>query len=1353
MPFMQKKTMLTILTLLHCLLGQTQGLHVQAITVADGLSQGFISCIFQDSRGFVWIGTYDGLNRYDGYQVKRFSTDYSVEWGLKSHSIHVITEDKQGLVWLGTEQGAVVHDPYSERFVPLNEVVPALPKSEAAHIVVAPDGLVWICHRQPNSSGVVVLKTPENLAHLIREGRVEDGIFEVRQVRLTDGIAGPLCWLSLLQDSIWGVGDTQLRFCRIDPTTLVATLADPKSLSYKRHGNYGLFYSGKNKGFVFLPAPALNNYPKLISRWSEFVQLPNGRILLLRSAWTKIGILDTLPQYRKSPGYELVDFYKQFPAFHELDKAASHAGMVDRNGVLWVGTTGYGLRKISPNKLNYSRLVPQISISNFCFLPDGRVWPGIFSPFHVLDLQTGNLEIAPWAEKRSNKIRLYSLLVTRKGDWWMVDNHNKGRGLTLLKKDGVTGKSDSIPVSLKLHKDVPLRLLEDRNGAVWLSGNEGQLFRISPDGKIVSQWDLSPYFPNSLIPSMRSSTVVEDRNGNIWIGTSIGLVRIENPAGEPVFRIWHNKTTPKPLFNSAGILCIYPDPQEAQVLWLGLRGGGLLRFHTKTNACEYFTEKDGLANNVVYGILPDSFGYLWLSTNRGLSRFHPRSRSFTAYQNASPEVSTEFNTGGYGIAPSGALAFGSTEGFFLVYPHRESQKAQPPQVEITYLEVNGEAMSFSSKNQRLSLRPDNSFQLRLPHDRNNLVIRFAAPRANEPASVQYRYRLSPLAKHWVNTGFQHTVNFAGIPPGRYTVEIQGKNSDDDWDDSLTTRLYLTILTPWYRSLWAWLAYVLAAIFILRLYFRMVRKRITLEQEMALNQKEMEQLKTLDSFKNRFFAYISHEFKTPLTIIIGLARRLQQQQKDATIADNIAQQGQALLELVDQMVDIARLEDQNLRLNLVQGNFSRYIHYVAESNRPLADFGNVQLDVLTPEQDIVMDFDPLRLRYIVGNLLSNAVRHTPPGGSVQIRVLEDGADRVRLEITDTGSGISGDDLPYIFERYFRGKHEADAHASQHFGLGLAFVKDLVELFKGTISVESTPGLGTAFSILLPISRKARLMESLPHPVQTTGFAEIQDEAPNTGPLLLVVEDNPVIADYLVSCLSPHFHLIRATNGNQGLELALEQIPDLVLSDVMMPGMDGLELTRALKIHPLTSHIPVVLLSARSELESRLSGQQQGADAYLGKPFDEQELLFTLKNLHTLQQRWKERYAGVPDPKIQAISESTLPHPTDVFLENLYALIEKNYADDEYDLPQLCRDMEVSKSQMQRKLAAVSDLPAMDLLRRYRLQRAYEMLLKNPDLSVKEAGFQVGFKDPAHFSKSFTKVLGFPPSEARSRTPEQ
>lgn len=1360
----KKPVVIILLFLLFWNKSPAQALRVQAITVADGLSQGFVSCLFQDSRGFIWIGTFNGLNRYDGYQIKRYDLDNTQPWSLKANFIHCITEDRHGLLWLGTDKGPIVHDPYSDRFVHLAEAVPALSGAYVNQIITCSDGRVWICNQQPGTSGVLAVQPPDDLAGLIRAGRLNGRAFQVQPISLGAGLHSPLTGLQMLQDSILIAADTQNRHCRINPATYTAERSNPRTLPHRRYGNYRLLYQINGKqGFVFLPGDLPQNQSENIKDLSEFVQMPGGEILLLRIGTKVLHRMDTLASRRLAPGFERLSFYRQFPSFFELDVLPTQAAIIDRSGNLWVGTSGFGVRKISRGKLDFNQYLPQYSFYNFRFLPNGRVWPGTDFPHHVSNLQTGRLEPAPWVATLSNTYFPYSILITKSGDWWVAAL--KQGQLILLKKDHTTNRWTEWPVSLHWLRDVPVQLLEDSRGAVWLAGHNGNIVRIRSKDNLTDTWNISPYFPKNQTDQLRSTALVEDPAGNLWIGSNFGLVQVKSPEAEPTFRIWQNDDNNPALFKTEWILNVYPDPKTLDAVWIGLRGGGLARFDARTQTIKHFTTKEGLVNDVVYGILPDSFGYLWLSTNQGLSRFDPNKQTFYNYNKVEPAINTEFNTGGYGYTPAGDLAFGGIEGLFVVRPNDAPQNSSPLAVLVTDIAVNGQNIDFSHSDVSLRINPDNTLNLLLEHDRNNLVIAFTAPAAADPAIVQYRYRLLPLAKDWVSTGFQHTANFVGIPPGQYTLELQAKNSNDDWGGTPASYLQLCIQPPWYRTIWAYLFYASAVLLIFRLYVRTVRKRLALEHAVDLSRREMEQLKTLDDFKNRFFAYISHEFKTPLTIILGLAERLGREKKPAQTAGypkDIIRQGQYMLELVDQMVDIARLDERHLRLQWRQGNISQYVRYLVESHRPLADFRQIQLQYASEAPELMMDFDPLRLKYMLTNLLTNAIRHTRSGGMVGVHIALAGETGVRLEVSDTGEGIAPEDLPHIFERYFRGK--SGGQQDSHFGLGLAFVKDLVELFKGAISVSSTPGLGTTFSITLPVSREAPLLESLPAiqdtPVQSTGLyaGEHPHDSP---PLLLVVEDNPVIAAYLQTCLNKHFRLLFATDGDKGWEMALEQIPDLILTDVMLPGIDGVELTRRIKTHELTSHIPVVILSARSELGDRLSGQRQGADAYLAKPFNEQELILVLQNLHGLQRRRHERYASLKMPAGAAPSADTIPAEddeaiwqTDAFLLKLYDVFEKNYTSDAYGLPHLCRDLEISKSQLQRKLAVLSDQPAIELLRRFRLQKARDLLSQHPERNVREICFQVGFKDPAHFSRMFSKTFGLAPSEIKNKkSPEE
>lgn len=1359
---MRKKNLALLITLLlygsACL---SQALQVHALTVASGLSQGFVSCIFEDHRGFIWIGTFNGLNRYDGYEVKRFTPDNTGRWSLKANFIYCIAEDAQGLLWIGTDKGPVVLDPYTERFVQLAEIAPALPAGEVIKIICATDNRIWLCHRQPGQTGVCVVRPPADLLRLVREDPVNAGAFEVLPVGLSAGLERPLMGLYLFNDSIFAASDARSQLCRIDPANLRAQRVDPRQLPHQVWGNYGLFFSRKeHHGYVFMRRDVAGGQPGNVNQVSEFFQLPDETLALVQPRDSTVCQLDTFSSHLELPGNGRSEFYRQYQPLLRLDQAVSEAMLVDRLGNVWLGTIGYGARKISSRKLVFRQYLPYKSVYNFTFLPDGRVWPGIYCQNKVFNLHTGQLEPAPWVNILHNYEWEYNLFISRTGVWWLTKATLSG--LQVLRKSRQTEQWEEQPLHLTKFENVPVQFFEDRQGNIWIAGNRGEIARIRPAGKQVSAWNISRFFPGEEAQQLRSTCLTEDKHGLIWIGCNFGLIQVSNPNGEPAFQAFHNHSNKGTIFKSDWILGAFPDPEQEHILWLGTRGGGLIRLDWQTLNVETFTEKEGLTNNVVYGILPDSSGYLWLSTNRGLCRFNPRNHTFASFQQADPAINTEFNTGAYSLLPSGEMAFGSIAGLFIFRPPSERQTDRPALVAVTSIDINGQPLEFPCTDGCLQFNTGNDLALRLPYDQNNIAIAFAALQTTDPSIVQYRYRVTGLSAHWVPVGSQRSANLVGLPPGEYVLELQAKDPDDDWDMAVISRLPLTILPPWYRSLPAWLAYALALLLLIRMYIRFVRKRLALEHAIDLGKKEMEQLKTLDDFKNRFFAYISHEFKTPLTIILGMADRLSQGKNAAqtpAYAQDIILQGRNMLELVDQLVDITRLEEKQLHLNWQQGNFSAYIRYLVESYRPLAGFRDLQLECACDSPDIIMDFDPLRLKYILSNLLTNAIRHTPSGGSIRVRLgMLRPAEFVRLEVSDTGEGISAADMPHIFERYFRGGSGAPS-GTPHFGLGLAFVRELVQLFNGAIGVSSHPGHGTSIAITLPVSRSAPLLDIWAPGgiVPASGLVGDIPAAPlqqHGLPQLLVVEDNPVISDYLQLCLRPHFQLTLVADGLLGWDYALEHLPDLVLTDVMLPGIDGLELTRRIKSHELTDHIPVVMLSARSELEDRLSGQRLGADAYLAKPFHEQELILVLQNLYNLQRRWQKRFTGQGTAPAGATASHTLPIDAlagipqkDAFRTRLYAVFEKNYSQENYGLPQLCRDLKISKSQLQRKLAALSGQSAMQLLRHYRLQKAYILLQAEPNLNVKEVCFQVGFKDPAHFSKLFTKAFGQAPSKLK------
>ncbi len=1355
---MMRSLLIGFCILLCTSIGYAQNYRVESLTVADGLSQGFVICLLQDSRGFIWIGTSNGLNRYDGYQVKRFKADSTTPWAFTAGVIYCMAEDAQGLLWLGTERGLVVLDPYTERFFQITDTHRSLSSGSVVQISIKKDGRISFCYHDSAATSLSMLRPPAELTRLIREGQIRNTDFHIQSLSLAAGGQGPFVWLASSGDTMIAANRWH-QFCQINLTTLQVKSVDPRTLPYRRWGKYGLIYDQSGtRGFAFYLHEAPRTPQDSTFQMTDFLQVPGGPPLLCYTGESAVYQLDTVSVKTDRPVFESPDFYRQLRPFIRLDKPVSYNHIVDRVGNIWMGTTGYGVRKISPGKMDFRQYLSTQSFYNFTLLPDGRIWPGFYQPHQVLNLQTNQLEPAPWNNVLSKDIWPHGLLVARSGDWWMMAAQKSQ--FCILKKDRLSNQWQKLPVGLKFTNSFPIPVIEDRQGNIWIAGAQGEIARVRPKDNQVDLWQLAPFFPAFVVEDLRGTCLVEDAHGTLWIGQSGGLVRVENPDGKPVFQVWHNPTDSVPVFKNDWIMSLYPDPNDPLIIWAGTHGGGLSRFDSQTGRAETFTEENGLADNVVYGILPDDFGHLWLSTNRGLSRFNPRNRTFSNFPNAEPALNIEFNTSSYRRLPSGELAFGSVGGLFVIHPLPERPVQHSSVVEIIQLKINGIVLHPTDSSTGLSFTAQNEISLRVPFDQDNIILEFAALQTDDPASAQYRYRVLGLEEHWILTGHQRTANLVAMPPGEYTIELQSIGTNGNWADAPVTRMYMEILPPWYRSWPAWWLYAGLVSCALYAYIWYERRRVRLKYEVNFSRKEMERLKSLDEFKNRFFGYISHEFKTPLTIIMGHAKRLPEtktHQRVVKKAGIILSQGQSMLEMVNQMVDITKLDNQELQLNWRNGNFSDYVRYLIESLRSLVEFKGLQLHFHSTVPNLMMDFDPLRLKYIVNNLLSNAVQHTPSGGSINVAILPGALNQVQLEVSDTGEGIAPEDLPNIFERYYQGSsNELEPH---HFGLGLAFVKDLVQIFAGKIAVSSELDKGATFTLSLPITQAAIPLETY-FPENAHFQSSLREEAPDDPgrealPLLLVVEDNPFISNFIQSCLAPYFQLEFVPDGLAGYEKALQIVPDLILTDVMMPYMDGYTLTHQLKNHELTGHIPIVMLSARSGLSDRLAGQQLGADAYVGKPFDEQELVLILQNLHRLQGRWRERYAGLTHQTfpVNDLTKATVEQPdetirqTDAFMLKIYALFEKNYPDEEYDLPQLCHDIELSKSQLQRKLAALSDQSAMELLRRYRLQKAYEILSDSLDINIKEICFQVGFKDPSHFSRLFSKTFHLAPSEVR------
>ena len=563
------------------------------------------------------------------------------------------------------------------------------------------------------------------------------------------------------------------------------------------------------------------------------------------------------------------------------------------------------------------------------------------------------------------------------------------------------------------------------------------------------------------------------------------------------------------------------------------------------------------------------------------------------------------------------------------------------------------------------------------------------------------------------------------------------------------------------------------------------EKIKTRQQLAEEARERERLNEMDAFKTRFFTNISHEFRTPLTVILGMAEQTKLEIEKLKIADFqpliskldlIKRNGQNLLRLINEILDLAKLENNALKLNCVQEDVLPYLRYITQSLQSLANTGNILLQVESSEAGVVMDYDPDRLLQIVHNLLSNAIKFTPSGGRVTLKLetrkvetAQINADasisntRFFMSVSDTGAGIAPEELPLVFDRFFQAKNQDHAKAGGA-GIGLSLTRELVKVMGGDISVESALGKGTAFTVVLPITNKAPFnstpeWERSPDVVAETNASPLPTGggAGPDAPQLLLIEDNPDVVEYLAACLGPYYQLDFAYNGRAGIEKAIETVPDFIISDVMMPEKDGFEVVETLKNDERTSHIPIVLLTARATVTDRIAGLRRGADAYLAKPFVEEELLVVVANLLESRRKLQEKYRNADfamPPAAQdmepEISETEVVKsafdPEDVFLKKTMALIDEYMEDAAFGNAALSRKMLMSESQLHRKIKALTDLSLSVFIRSIRLRRS-RTLLQTTSLTVSEVAYAVGFTDPAYFSRTFSAEFGVAPTAFR------
>lgn len=1332
-----------------------QSPNLERLGAAEGLSQGMIFDLLQDRKGYLWFATKDGLNRYDGYSFQVFQNDPFDRFSIPDNEIQVLLEDTQGRIWAGTSNnGLAVLEPNNGRFYRIN----TLSSQSVYSLAQTLDGAIWAgCGSNINRIQVPDVLPVDNPS-LDAIAKVE--VFNwsakpnpalpalTRSVDLLCDQAGRL-WVSTYQQI--GYYDTQSGLFE-----KVWTNPLPKdnnlSSSFFQQGPDGSMWIGQAGQLLRAKGKELQVY-KLPERslfpHTELAFDAAGNLFVS----TRKQVYRVRGAQLTHPGMPEFELFYRFP---DAGIMGSTKMLIDRGGLLWIGTNGYGLLKHNPGNPQFHHLLKGKSPRRIVTDSFGRVWVwqagGVFELLLEPEDKLGQLLYA------DPKLLQHDCIQTTDGDIWIFCENklkNQSNGC-LVQLDGATLQ---LKAQYPLHFSMGMfsRLYEGLDGNLWMLGDKSVLAKFDPRTAKTSHFDFSQttgFQELALSLSM-------DPDGQLWIGTPHGLLHAVPEAEQLKFKLFKNNPDNRSSMNCNSVLALLNDPEQpGQFLWVGTKGGGLNRLDKHSGEVRHFTTKEGLPNNVVYAIQSDSEGTLWLSTNRGLSKFNPKTGKFQNFFSVDGLQDNEFNTISFATASDKRLYFGGVNGITAFYPEALKASTKSPPVLLTRLRVNDQFASISNGILTKSLEATQSILLN--YLQNQLSFEFAAMDFSAPHMNQYRYRLVGADKTWVESPSSNSATYANLAPGRYVFEVVTGGSRGIWDGQ-PVQLEINILPPWWQTTWAYIVW--ATLFVLGagLFYRFQMNKIRLENKLAFEKHEATRLSELDRLKTNFFSSVTHEFRTPLSLLLEPARQLIAEAKDQTQRyrlELIENNARRLLQFVNQLLDLSKLEAGQLPLDLRPGNPASSLQAVVERFQPLAQQNNIQITLSLPDDPITVVFDEPKWDQVLSNLLSNALKFTDKGGQVSLKLIAEQPvvsthRNLKLEVSDTGIGISAEDLPRIFSRFYQTEHNRGGT-----GIGLSLCKELVERMGGSITVASKPGVGTTFFISLTCEVAKIQYPSLPEPQPSTvhrvpstvhrepstvnHVPSTVNREPSTAPLLLLIEDDTELRQFLRSSLPTGYRIAEAADGAEGIQMALELVPDLVISDLMMPHKNGYEVAETLKNDPSTSHIPLILLSAKSALESKMQGLQRGADVYLTKPFRSDELVAHIENLLQTRQRLQAHFSqAVGNSSIVETVVTTLPVEENEFLQRLIQVIETNLDNEAMDADAFARAVFISRSQLHRKISALTGLSLSEFVRNHRLDRARDMLTQREG-SISEIAWRTGFSNAKYFSTCFKERFGKTPS---------
>lgn len=1032
----------------------------------------------------------------------------------------------------------------------------------------------------------------------------------------------------------------------------------------------------------------------------------------------------------------------------------------DRTGVLWVGTNSSGINKWDRKKwkfnfIKYNQYDTSIlsgsAIKHIYEDSNNRIWLATNRGINIFELSQGYFGIKyndPVISNTFNNTQVTSIIQdTYEENTLWIGIAEKGLFKYDLKSNTLKHYEFSFHDEYTLSAIGILNLVIGNDNDLWIGSING-LFRFDKRTDQIIKWKLDPDDSLTLADNVIAN-LFKDNQNEIWILSNTGGLFNYDKESKNIIphTVIHNG-------NKILSICeLYEDSRRN--FWVGTDDNGFYSYDRMNEKLkEIYSTNEGLPNNNVNSILNDDKGNLWIGTRNGLSKFNIKSKEFRNYFIEDGLCSNYFFTSSKLKLKNGMLFFGTDAGLVYFHPDSIVVDSIPPQVVIQNISL------FNRPDEKIEYEGFISEidEVTLPFNQNDLHFEYVGLHYGEPLRNRYKYILEGFDKEWIDAGNSRTATYTNLDPGEYKFRVKACNRDGIWDEAGAS-LKIIINPPVWATTWAYLLYIILFGSILYYAWRMQLKRVRVKHEFEMSKFETQKLHEVDEMKSRFFTNISHEFRTPLTLIIGPVKQIIDRTKDKKTQDElnvVHRSANKLLHLVNQLLDISKLESGNMRLQVSSNNIVPLLKGLLLSFASFAERKKITLNFNSSENELLVYIDQDKVEKIVTNILSNALKFTSEGGKIDVNVNKD-ENYLNISIRDTGIGIPKEKLLKIFDRFYQ-VDESHTREQEGTGIGLALTKELVELHKGKIRVESKENKGTTFLISLPLGKKHfNPDEIIADDVKEKGevisaekdiIIELTERQKKTDSkaiwdsdkdLLLIVEDNSDVRKYIISHLEDNYRILEAVDGEDGLEIAINHIPDLIISDVMMPKMDGFALCNRLKNDERTSHIPIIILTAKATSQDKIEGYETGADDYIMKPFEATELNARIKNLIDIRKMLQEKFRS-EDYKIPRELNSM----DEQFIKRLMKVINEHLSDEEFSIEELGKESAMSRGQIYKKVKALTGKSPSLFLRSIRLSKAKRMI-KDRQGTISEIAYSVGFNSPSYFTKCFNEEYGYPPTE--------